>query len=83
MQKLNISDLQKVAPILYANNISLYDFKVNICYDTDLANLYFNDFKECHVNDNVNLFFGSRSTDYLVIIENEKVANTSYYKNLN
>ena len=80
MQKLNLSDLQKVAPLLDANNISLYDFKVNICYDTDLANLYFNDFKEGHMNDNVNLFFGSRSTDYLVIFENEKVANTSYYK---
>ena len=80
MQKLNISDVQKVAPILDANNISLYDFKVNIYYDTDLANLYFNDFKEGHMNDNVNLFFGSRSTDYLVIFENEKVANTSYYK---
>ena len=80
MQKLNISDIQKVAPLLDANNISLYDFKVNICYDTDLANLYFNDFKEGHMNDNVNLFFGNRSTDYLVIFENEKVANTSYYK---
>ena len=80
MQKLNISDLQKVATVLDANDISLYDFKVNICYDTDLANLYFNDFKEGHMNNNVNLFFGSRQTDYLVIIENEKVANTSYYK---
>ena len=75
MQKLNISNIQKVA-----NNASLYDFKVNVCYDTDLANLYFSDFKEGHMNDNVNLFFGSRQTGYLVIIENEKVANTSYYK---
>ena len=80
MQKLNISDIQKVAPVLDANNISLYDFKVNISYDADLANLYFNDFKEGHLNDNINLFFGSRQTDYLVIFENEKVANTSYYK---
>ena len=80
MQKLNLSDLQKVAPVLDANNISLYDFKVNICYDADLANLYYNDFKEGHMNDNINLFFGSRQTDYLVIIENETVANTSYYK---
>ena len=80
MQKLNISDIQKVAPTLDANNISLYDFKVNISYDADLANLYFNDFKEGHMNDNINLFFGSRSTDYLVIFENEKAANTSYYK---
>ena len=80
MQKLNISDVQKVSTVLDANNIALYDFKVNIYYDTDLANLYFNDFKEGHMNDNVNLFFGSRSTDYLVIFENEKVANTSYYK---
>ena len=80
MQKLNLSDLQKVAPVLDANNISLYDFKVNIYYDTDLANLYFNDFKEGHMNDNINLFFGSRQTDYLVIFENEKVLNESYYK---
>ena len=80
MQKLNLSDLQKVAPVLDANNISLYDFKINICYDTDLANLYFNDFKEGHMNDNINLFFGSRQTDYLVIFENEKVLNESYYK---
>lgn len=80
MQKLNLSDLQKVAPVLDANNVSLYDFKVNICYDTDLANLYFNDFKEGHMNDNINLFFGSRQTDYLVIFENEKVLNESYYK---
>ena len=80
MQKLNISDIKKVAQILDANNISSYDFKVNICYDTDLANLYFNDFKEGHINENVNLFFGNRSTDYIVIIENEAVANKSYFK---
>ena len=80
MQKLNLSDLQKVATVLENNDISLYDFKVSVSYDTDLANLYFNDFKEGHMNDNINLFFGSRQTDYLVIFENEKVANTSYYK---
>lgn len=80
MQKLNISDIQKVATVLDTNNISLYDFKVNISYDADLANLYYNDFKEGHMNDNINLFFGSRSTDYLVIFENEKVAKSSYYK---
>ena len=80
MQKLNIADIQKVATVLDANNISLYDFKVNISYDTDLANMYFNDFKEGHMNNNVNLFFGSRQADYLVIFENEKVLNESYYK---
>ncbi len=80
MQKLNISDLQKASKVLDANNISLYDFKVSISYDTYLANLYFNDFKDGHMNDNINLFFGSRSTDYLVIFENETVANQSYYK---
>ena len=80
MQKLNLSDLQKVATVLDANDVSLYDFKVNIRYDTDLAYLYFNDFKEGHMNDNVNLFFGSRQTDYLVIFENETVAKSSYYK---
>ena len=80
MQKLNLSDLQKVAPVLEANNTSLYDFKVNVCYDTNLANIYFNDFKEGHMNNNVNLFFGRRQTDYLVIFENETVAKSSYYK---
>ena len=55
-------------------------FNVNICYDVDLAGLYFNDFKEGHMNNNVNLFFGNRSTDYVVIFENETVANKSYYK---
>ena len=72
MQKLNLSDLQKVT--------SSYDFKVSVSYDTDLANLYFNEFKEGHMNDNVNLFFGKRENDYLVIFENEKVLNESYYK---
>ena len=80
MQKLNIADIQKVATVLDANDVSLYDFKVSVSYDTDLANIYFNDFKEGHMNDNVNLFFGSRQTDYLVIFENEKVLNESYYK---
>ena len=80
MQKLNISDIQKVATVLESNDIYLYDFKVNVCYDTDLAADYFYDFKEGHMNNNVNLFFGSRQTDYLVIFENETVANTSYYK---
>ena len=80
MQQLNISDLQKVAPVLDANNISLYDFKVNVSYDTDLANLRFNVFKEGYMNDNVNLFLGSSQTNYLVIFENEKVLNESYYK---
>ena len=80
MQKLNIADLQKVATVLDANNVSIYDFKVNISYDTDLANLYFNDFEKGHMNDNINLFFGKRENDYLVIFENEKVLNESYYK---
>ena len=80
MQKLNIADIQKVATLLDANDISLYDFKVNVCYDTDLAYLYFNDFKEGFMIDNVNLFFGSRQTDYVVIFENEEVLNKSYYK---
>ena len=80
MQKLNLSDLQKAAAVLDANDVSLYDFKVNISYDTDLANIYFNDFEKGNMNDNVNLFFGSRQTDYLVIFENEKVLNESHYK---
>ena len=80
MQKLNLADLQKVATVLDANNVSIYDFKVNICHDTDLAYLYFSDFKDGHMNDNVNLFFGKRENDYLVIFENEKVLNESYYK---
>ena len=80
MQKLNLADLQKVATVLDSNDISLYDFKVNISYDTDLANIYFNDFEEGHMNDNINLFFGKRENDYLVIFENEKVLNESYYK---
>ena len=80
MQKLNLSGLQKVATVLDANNVSIYDFKVNISYDTDLANLYFNDFEKGHMNDNINLFFGKRENDYLVIFENEKVLNESYYK---
>ena len=80
MQKLNLSDIQKAATVLDANDVSLYDFKVNISYDTDLANIYFNDFEKGNMNDNVNLFFGSRQTDYLVIFENEKVLNESHYK---
>ena len=58
----------------------MFTFNHRITYDCDLANLYFNDFKDGHTNDNVNLFFGSRQTDYLVIFENEKVANESHYK---
>ena len=57
-----------------------FTFKHHITYDCDLANLYFNDFKDGNMSDNVNLFLGSRQTDYLVIIENETVANESYYK---
>ena len=58
----------------------MFTFNHCITYDCDLANMYFNDFKEGHMNDNINLFFGSRETDYLVIFENEKVLNESYYK---
>ena len=57
-----------------------FSFNHHIAHDCNLANLYFDDFKEGRMNDNINLFFGSRSTGYLVIFENEKVANTSYYK---
>ena len=57
-----------------------FDFNVSVSYDCDLAEIYFNDFKNGNMNDNVNLFFGSRKTDYLVIFENETVANQSYYK---
>ena len=58
----------------------MFTFNHHIAYDCDLANLHFNEFKDGHMNDNVNLFFGSRQTDYLVIFENEKVANASHYK---
>lgn len=58
----------------------MFTFNHRIAYDCDLANLYYSDFKDGHMNDNVNLFFGNRSTDYLVIFENEKVANESHYK---
>ena len=57
-----------------------FDFNVSVFYDCDLAQIYFNDFKEGRYNDNINLFFGSRKTDYLVIFENETVAKSSYYK---
>ena len=58
----------------------MFTFNHRISYDCDLANLYFSDFKDGHMNDNINLFFGSHETDYLVIFENEKVLNESYYK---
>ena len=58
----------------------MFTFNQRVAYDCDLANLYFNNFKEGHINDNVNLFFGSRETDYVVIFENEEVLNKSYYK---
>ena len=58
----------------------MFTFNHHIAYDCDLANIYFNDFKEGHMNDNINLFFGKRENDYLVIFENEKVLNESYYK---
>ena len=58
----------------------MFTFNQRVAYDCDLANLYFNNFKEGHINDNVNLFFGSRETDYLVIFESEEVLNKSYYK---
>lgn len=58
----------------------MFTFNHRIVYDCDLANLYFSDFQKGHMNDNINLFFGSRQTDYLVIFENEKVLNESYYK---
>ena len=57
-----------------------FTFQHRIAYDYDLANLYFDAFKEGHTSNTVNLFLGNRSTDYVVIIENEKVANESYYK---
>ena len=60
--------------------MSIFNFNVNVSYDTDLASMYYNDFKNGYMNDNVNLFFGSRQTEYLVIIENETVAKQSYYK---
>ena len=58
----------------------MFTFNHRISYDCDLANLYFSDFQKGHMNDNINLFFGDRQTDYLVIFENEKVLNESYYK---
>lgn len=60
--------------------MSKFTFQHHIAYDCNLASDYFYDFKDGHMNDNINLFFGSRQTDYLVIIENEKVAKSSYYK---
>ena len=57
-----------------------FDFNVSVSYDCDLAQIYFNNFENGRWNDNINLFFGSCKTDYLVIFENEKVLNESYYK---
>lgn len=58
----------------------MFTFNHHIAYDCDLASIYFNDFEKGHMSDNVNLFFGKRETDYLVIIENETVANQNHYK---
>lgn len=58
----------------------MFTFSHHIAYDCNLASDYFYDFKQGYNNDNINLFFGSRETDYLVIFENEKVLNESYYK---
>ena len=58
----------------------MFTFNHHIAYDCDLANFHFNEFKDGHMSDNINLFFGSRQTDYLVIFENEKVLNESHYK---
>lgn len=80
MTSLIINQLSNIASVLNANDIKIYDFDVSVSYDTDLANSYFDDFKNGHCNDNVNMFFGNRKYDYLVIFENEKVANESYYK---
>ena len=58
----------------------MFTFNHRIAYDCNLADLYFSAFQEGHMNDNINLFFGDRRTDYLVIFENEEVLNKSYYK---
>ena len=58
----------------------MFTFNHHIAHDCDLANLHFSEFCESRMNDNINLFFGSRETDYLVIFENEKVLNDSYYE---
>ena len=34
--------------------MSIFNFNVNVNYDTDLANLYFSDFKNGYMNDNLN-----------------------------
>ena len=58
----------------------MFTFNHRISYDCNLANLYFSDFQDGRMSDNINLFFGSRETDYVVIFENEEVLNKSYYK---
>lgn len=58
----------------------MFTFNHHITYDCDQANLYFSDFQNGLMNDNINLFFGDRRTDYLVIFENEKVLSENYYK---
>ena len=58
----------------------MFTFNHHIAYDYNLANIYLDVFKEGHMSDNVNLFFGKRENDYLVIFENGKVLNESYYK---
>lgn len=60
--------------------MSKFTFQHCVTYDCNLAADYFYDFKNGHINDNINLFFGNRQTDYLVIIENETVAKSSYFK---
>ena len=76
MKQSNNQTLVKIPFSGFYNSIE--NEKVATVLENNAISLY--DFKEGYMNDNVNLFFGSRQTDYLVIFENEKVANKSHYK---
>lgn len=77
--KTVITSINQDLPLLNANNIDLVTFDLQAFYDTDLSQIYLDDFKREWENQSL-WFEGLRGIDYLVLFASQEIMNAPYYK---
>lgn len=77
-QKTVVTSLNQINDVLKANNIELVTFDHTTCYDTQLSQFYFDEFKSDWQDQS--LWFGNNSADYIVFFANKELMEKPYYK---
>lgn len=73
-----ITDIAQAQTVLADNDIQLITFSHNICYDTSLAQMYFDDFQAGYTGFDTQMF-GSRQTDYMIVYSDDVKKTDKYF----